>query len=217
MFYLILRVIWFVPGLLYRFSLKSTAWLWCWFAYFGAEPKRAKEPELFRRQVMCSDFTRDRRIVAWASILVFAAINAAHFLYEDYSIIDQPMPTIVVMFLLFGVNAVPWQWTGVLSATTALGVRYWIQHASIKLDFAKEIKNQELEEKAQTQFFWIEKLSRAGQIFAILYSFGAFGHLALLANSQHCRFSLPDNVQSWARAVYGNFAPLPPSCLAPST
>lgn len=148
-FYLILLVSWFVPGWLYRFTLKSTAWFWWPLSFLVSEPERAKEPELFYRQVLDSDMQRLRRAATWLFIFFFVGANGLHFLYSGdlTATINQPVPTFMIMFLLFGVNAVPWQWTGILGAVTTLAVRYWIQAASISLRYAEEKSNPELKGK----------------------------------------------------------------------
>jgi hypothetical protein len=216
MFFFILRVIWFLLGWGYRFALKSTCWLWWPLARLGDEPKKAiDDPELYCQEVMGSDIKRWFRRVAWVNIAVFAIINAAHFWHRDSTIFGQPTPTILVMFLLFAVNAgvPPWQWTGVLRSATPLVIRYWTQHASIKLRYyANENVAPELAESGRAPFFWIGKLSQVGTVFTVLYWLGAAGHLVLLANTQSCWITPRPNVQSWVKWIYGDFAPPLPSC-----
>src|SRR5262249_7342458 len=48
----ILIPLWFLPGWLYRITLKSTAWFWWPLAFLGGDLRRVQRPELFRQHMM---------------------------------------------------------------------------------------------------------------------------------------------------------------------
>jgi hypothetical protein len=207
-------LVWFFPSWLYRVSLKATAWFWWPMVFLLERPKKAKEPELFLSQVLESDWQRVRRVLAWSSLAVFGGVNGLNFLYSDGlgTTFGQPVPTILVMFLLGGVNAVPWQWSGIVGSAVIIIVRYWLQHESLALRYAEERSLLGLRKRSQRRFVSIERLSRLGVMCFVIYWIGAAGHLSLLANSQRCWLELPHIVQEWAGWFYGEWAPVNTSC-----
>lgn len=208
---LVLIAGWFVPGWLYRVGLKSMFWFWWPIAFIGDEPKKSNDPELYAKQVMNSDVQRVRRILAWVAILAFVGLNSFYLFKVDAHVITEPLPTIVVMFLLVGLKLPVWQLAGLLGSVVFAILPFLVQNELISWEHARERNDVVLRNRSQRRFILIERLCRVRTVFVVVYLLGSAGHLLLLANSQRCWFSPSASKQRLLVQFYGKHLPIP-SC-----
>jgi hypothetical protein len=219
-----LIALWFLPGWLYRISIKSTAWFWWPLIHFGVflgrVPERAatiEKTELFLKQV---------RDVKWARLLRWATLfTALAFLGQGVwlffnsggklaSVEGTPPPILVLMVILTGMISVPWQAMGLLSNAVGWGVYFWSDKAAAPLEHAVKNKDNKAAQLALKPFRRIAWLALLGKVFSLVYWAGLLGWMVLNINSEHCLRPITPEQRAQIDWAYGKFAPPPllPGC-----
>ena len=206
-------LMWFMPGWLYRVSIKSTAWFWWPLIHFGvflaATPKRVANTDQFVRDVKYAAWTR---VLRWSSLITFLAFVGQNCWLYYQTAIDgsrpmesMPMPALVLTVVLVGMLTVPWQFIGVLSNAAAWGVYFLTDKAQIKLETARPGTAEQ--QKALRRFPRIACLSYIGILFSAIYWGGLAGWMVLHANSEQCYRRITPDQQVLIERAYGKFAP----------
>src|SRR5262249_33755797 len=106
---------WFLPGWLYRVTLKSTAWLWWPLAFLSGPSKLAKNPDWFHAQTKETDLARLLRRVSYCSLFVFVGASIWRTL-EEGRVPDNVFLNVVGYAFSIDWRSTPWQLLGVAGA-----------------------------------------------------------------------------------------------------
>ena len=93
-------------------------------------------------------------------------------------------------------------------AFTGLAVVFWLDYAYRILNLARSRSDDRLLLSTGSQFVWIERLSRFRTVLTIILWLAITFHgLLVLNQGQKCPFRVPDRVQRYADALYGDKNP----------
>lgn len=213
----VLLAIWFGPGWIYRFALKSTLWVWWPLAFIADSPKLAKTPEWQHRAMFGT-------LIGWIAICtasyteVFFSITkfASHALREG--IPDNPFLTSLGYLFVLNWSVKFWPFFVVAGPTLCLITLLWLDRTFKKYKTAKQYNYEALQREAERTFPVIERMQRVQLLLMVLYCVLVVGQAGLYLNSQNCWVSIQPNVQSWSDWLFGDKSPrsqcgLPPSAL----
>ncbi len=208
-FYLIVLAVWFLPGWLYRFSVKSTAWFWCPLAYFGGEARLAKTPEKFHRKTFGTLWAMTNVALAVVTILSFIMVN---FVLDGAIFKTNPLLTVFGYFLVVDWSQRSWQLFAFALALLSLALVFLVDDAN--RDYRDAVKTKDRVERVRVErnLVLIERLARLRFIFALAFWILVGGQTVLYFNGRACWMPEPANLQDWAEFVYGARTPPPPIC-----
>ncbi|HKZ03698.1 MAG TPA: SEC-C domain-containing protein [Pyrinomonadaceae bacterium] len=191
----------FIPSLIYRFALKSTAWFWWPLALVGKPVTRANNPEWFHDQVKTTIFAKITLFVSVFTIVAFLIQNAWD-LVAGGQFPDNPFVSVVGYFFLIEWSAPPWQLLGLLGAALSLAIVFWIDWAYKKRSAAERTGDAKLHAESDSDFGHIERLARVRTIVFVLYLALVGFQAALYFNHRGCWLVMPDKVAAWAEAIF---------------
>jgi hypothetical protein len=194
----------FLPSWLYRLTLKSTAWFWWPLAFLGDDLKKARDPEQFHLDVMCSLWARTTFVMSCISVVVFLVTNLAlsGAIFEG-----NPLLTPLGYLLLLHWPVPPWQACAVIGSVLSVAVVFMLDKAMRKYELARKRQDSALQRNLERSLGWIERLARLRLMFLVVFWLLVGTHTVLYVNSQHCWLSLSPEWQDWARYIYGNRVP----------
>jgi hypothetical protein len=196
--------IWFVPGWLYRVTLKSTVWFWWPLAFLGGDLRQTRYPELFQEKLTDT---------LWAKTsIILAVLTVATFIVSNFflsGVVFQANPFLSVLGFVFVVDwsLRPWQILAVTAALISIGALFWIDNVARDYRFATERRDGPLLAHAERRFGRIERLLRFRLLLLLAFWLLVGVHTVLYFNSTKCWFNLSDNVEGWAQWVYGDRFP----------
>jgi len=194
----------FIPGWLYRVTLKSTALFWWPLAFLGGDLKQAKNPTLFHWKIRRSLWAKTSIALSIATIVSFIIAN---LVLTGAVLHNNPLLTLFGYFLLVDWNLRPWQVLTVVIAALSIGIVYWVDDVGGDFSYARQQQDNELLTRAERRFGWIERLTRLRLVLVVVLWVMVGAQALLYFNSFGCWFNMPPNVQSWAQWVYGDRLP----------
>jgi hypothetical protein len=208
----LLMIIWFLPGWLYRVTLKSTVWVWWPLAFIANSPKLARTPAWQYKAMVGT-------LISWITISIASYTDAVFFITKFVSQIsreglpDNPFLTPLGYLFVLDWSGKFWPIFSVLGPTLSIVTLVWINRTFAKYQTAATHKYEELQREAERTFPVIERVQRVQFMLLILYCLLVVGQLALYFNSQKCWVSIAPNVQSWSDWFFGDKSPRPnPKC-----
>ena len=207
---ILVGIIWFLPGWLYRVSLKSTAWFWWPLAFLADELRHAREPRLFFRRTL-------RSLGGWVSIIVavatLAAFGLANVVLTPAFFHGTPPLAIIGAMLVVHWSLPPWQTLSVIAAVLTLAIAWWLDLANIAYNYGRDTGKPEIVAAAERRIGWIERLARVRLLVTIVYFAVMGGYTVLYLDSLQCWFTPPVWLRPSIVWLYG--AGLEPACPAP--
>ena len=198
--------LWFVPGWLYRLTLKSTAWLWWPLAFLSGPPRLANNPYWFRAQVFSTSWSKHMRAVAVATICIFICVTVWQSSSGGH-LPQNPFLSVLGYAFSLGWSAAPWQVLGVLGSILSLSISYLIDWTFRKYEIANQTGDDALADEAIVHFGWIERLSRFRTLCFLLYCVVVGFHAFLVVNSRSCWFVPASGVQTWSERLFQERTP----------
>jgi hypothetical protein len=199
----------FLPGWLYRVTLKSTAWFWWPLAYLGAGSGKLTEPDEWRRATIGSLWAKTSFAMAAITIASFIWVN---FIYSGAVFHQNPLLVVAGYFLIVNWSLRPWQLLPLALAFLSVALVFLVDDAVGQNHLAVEKGNATLLARARFKLHCIEYLGRVRLIVFIVFWLIVAGHTVLYFNSLKCWFDTPNNIAQWAIWVYGERMP-PTSCI----
>jgi hypothetical protein len=197
-------LIWFLPGWLYRITLKSTAWFWWPLAFLGKEPRRALEPALFHRQTIKSIWGIGSIVLSLTTILIFLITN---FVFTGAVFRKNPLLIVLGYAFVVDWSMPPWQLSMVAAAFLSLAIVVLLNYVNIEYEYAQKEGRKDLLYRTQRKFVWIEVVARIRLILTAIFWLTVGGHTLLYFNSLKCWFAVPLVIDSHARTLYGDRMP----------
>jgi hypothetical protein len=196
--------IWFLPGWLYRVSLKSTAWFWWPLTFLMGDLSRAKDPQEFHRTTIGSLWAKASIALSIITILTFLWSN----LVETGVVFkDNPLLIAVGYFLVVDWSLRPWQLFPIALAVLSVAIVFLVDDAAGQYHLAKTEGKDELVARSETKFRAIERITRLRLILFIVFTLLVGAHTLLYFNSTQCWLNVPSNIEGWAEWVYGKRMP----------
>ena len=200
--------LWFLPGWLYRFTLKSTAWFWWPLAYLGGPPLHANDPVLFRNLMF-------RTLWGWTSLFMAGVTILAWVLpaLPWRAVIHHRQVFLSPIGYLWVVNWSEQQYNqllGLVMALLTLAIALRINYVGVRYDRADRIGNDALKAQAVRSFEWVEVWARLRSLLQIPFWLLVGGYMVLFANAWSCQVTPPVWLTSAAQMLYGRRAP--PAC-----
>jgi hypothetical protein len=202
---LVLLIVWFGPGWVYRFTLKSTFWVWWPLAFIADSPKLANTPA-WQYKVMVRGF------LAWIAIAMASYTEAAFLLTNFVSTfwhkgIQNPFLTPLGSLIVLDWSGKFWPIFAIVGPTLSLGALCWLQRNFAKYETARQYNYEDLKREAERTFPLIERVQRLQRVLFILYCILVIAQAALYFNSQKCWIQIAPNVQSWSDWFFGAKSP----------
>jgi hypothetical protein len=196
----LLAAIWFLPGWLYRITLKSTAWFWWPLSYLGDAPSRSWHAELYHRQALYSLRGRATIGLAILTVVGFIVINVvlSGAIFET-----NPLLTPLGFLFLLKQGVPPWQILSLLIATLSLWIVFWLNEANIVRQYGSEQNLPDIVEQAERKFYWAERLGRLRFVLFVIFQLILAGQALLFFNGRQCWFDISDTVAVRAEWLYG--------------
>ena len=196
--------IWFLPGWLYRVSLKSTTWLWWPLTFLIGDLSRARDPQEFHRTTMGSLWAKASIALSIITILTFLWSN----LVETGAVFkDNPLLIAVGYFFVVDWSLRPWQLFPITLAVLGLAIVFLVDDAAGQYHLAKAERKDELVARSETKFRAIERLTRLRLVLFVVFTLLVGAHTLLYFNSTQCWLNVPSNIEGWAQWVYGKRMP----------
>ena len=196
--------LWFGPGWLYRFTLKSTVWLWWPMAFLGANLKRARNPEEFRRTTFGSLWAKSNIAMSCGVLIAFVWFNIMN---SADSAGHNPFITVFGYFFVIDWSFRPWPLLSVVLATISVILVFSVDDASGQYRIGAAEGDTLLVNRANRKFAYIEILARVRLLIFIALTLVVGVHAVLYLNSLECWFTLPNNTARWGQWVYGDRMP----------
>jgi TIR domain len=194
-------IIWFVPGWLYRITLKSTVWIW-WPLVFIASPSKLAMTPAWQYHAM------------FRTLIISAAISIASYTnwVDVFSgFISQPSEEPVIKSLVYLLtldrSSHFWSVFVLIGPILSIVTLIWLRQTFAKYKIAREYKYEGLQRQAERTFPIIELAQRVQSVLFILYCFLLIGQIAIYFNSQKCWTPIPQSVQSWSAWMFGEKLP----------
>ena len=197
-------LLWFFPAWFYRITLKSTAWFWWPLALLGADLRRAKDPDEFRRTTIQSLWAKTNLVVSSVAIVIFIWVN---FVQSGALFRENPLLTVLEYFFVVDWSLRPWQFLSVALAVLSVVIVFLMDDAAGQYHHSKTKMDEVLLARAESKFGWIERLTRLRLIFAITLFILVGVHSLLYLNSLKCWIELRPNVELWSQFIYGDRVP----------
>jgi hypothetical protein len=193
----------FLPGWLFRFTIKSTFWFWWPIAYLGSDRKKSTQAELFYRKARYGLRAKASYIVAAFSILSFIVTNIV--LTPDFM---AGNPLLIVYGFLFLANwdLYPWQALSLCLAVLSWVILFWVDELGIEHDYAT-IHDQSMLPSVLRKFAALELVTRLRFMLLVLYMIVVGPQIILYLNYKQCLMTPAPKVLLWATELYGNRAP----------
>jgi hypothetical protein len=194
-------VIFFLPALLYRWSLKSTCWLYLPLVYMISDIK--SQPEFLVSALHRSRGESARIWLAFAVILstvvITFSISQLIFLKETYT--NIPVPVYLWAFNLG--DLAPWQWFSLVGATITWIIFFYVDRVVITWNLLKRQDEKAKPTPVQVQrLIMLTKLRSICSLTTILMALGYAGLVFMEVHTQQ--------VPSWLSfldLVYGPYLP----------
>ena len=196
LFYPVAMPMWFLPGWLYRLTLKSTAWFWWPLAFLGDELRQAKDPTLFRRQTVRSLWGMTSIALSFITIVTFVVAN---FVLNGAIFRANPLLTMFGYVFVVDWAVAPWQLLALASALLSVAMVYRLDYVGGEYQHAIDVRNPALRDGALRKFGWIERVGRLRLLLVLLFWMIVGAHTLLYFNSLKCWFDVPANVERDAR------------------
>ena len=202
----ILATIWFLPGWLYRITLKSTAWFWWPLAYLGDAPSPSWHPGLYHRLTLHSLRGRSTIVLAVVTIAGFILINLA---FSGAVFETNPLLTMIGFLFLLKRDVPPWQILSVAIAVLSLWIVVWLNEANIARQYGTTENLPDVIARAERKFRWTERLGRLRLVLFVLFQLIVAGQALLYFNERQylkdhrCWFNVPETIVARAQWLYG--------------
>ena len=207
-------LLWFIPGVIYRFLLKSTAWFWWPLAFLEAPPRKANDPSRLQWENRDSLRAKTKGTLAVAFIAIFIGTNV--FLTGAML---EPYPFLTPLGYLTHIEwrgVLPWQFLALAISVLTIFIIY----ATDEVDGWRRMARERGEQLRGAEFFFglIERLARLRLVLSVALWLIVGGQVLLYFNSQKCWVAIPDNIVEWSQWIYGKksraaTAPLVPRLL----
>jgi hypothetical protein len=201
---LVAAPVWFIPGWIYRLTLKSTAWFWWPLAFLGGDLQRARDPDEFQRTTIGSLWAKTSIGLAIMTILTFVWLN---FVVTGALFRDNPLLTVFGYFFVVNWSLRPWQLLPIALAVLSVAIVLWVDDASGQYRHAVAKGDSSLLSRADAKFRWIERMARFRLVLFLVFWLLVAVHALLYFNSLKCWTDVPSNVERWAQWVYGDRLP----------
>jgi len=204
-----LFLFWRLPGLFYRFSLKSTSWFWWPLGLLAGELRKTDADELVS--------TKTRDWLAKISILL-AVGTIISFIWANlistgkiFKVNPNPLLTVIGYLLLID-GVPPWQLLLLAVAILTLIIALCVD----RVGRLHKIRQKKIRQKrgdaasvarAERQIAWIDWFVRLQRVLLIVFLLMFGGQAILYFNSLKCWCSLPANVEYWAKLIYSSKFP----------
>jgi hypothetical protein len=196
-------VLWFLPGWLYRLTLKSTTWFWWPLIFLGGNIDRAKNPEIFRWSIVGSLWAKASLIVALVSIIGFLLANLS------WNTLFKPNPLLTPVGYLLRIEGQVWPWQAfaVIGSAMSVILVLLVDHVHGVLRIAKQQSNSELQKSAGEKLHWLDWLAWCRSIIVAIYLIMVAIQGILYFNSEQCWFLISPRLKRDLEAVYGDRLP----------
>lgn len=193
-------VVWFLPGWIYRVTLKSTVWYWWCIAFMGRDLRYAKDPDLLHWSIMGSLWAKTSIAMSIVSVVSFTFLN---FVLSGVLIKNNPLLTIMGYFLLVDWGTFrSWQVMTVIIAALTITMVYLTNDACWQWHHGSARSDQTRIVLAERRFVWIEFIGRVRFLLFFVYLLLVGGQMMLYFNSVSCLAPIPQNVERWAEWIY---------------
>lgn len=197
---------WIVPAWLYRFSLKSTAWVWWPLAFIVAPPKLAKTPAWQYRAMVGT-------LLGWMAIIA-ASYSDAIFVFSNFlariwreGFPSNPLLTPLGYLFMLDWSGSFWPLFSIVGPTISIVTLFWLNRAFSKYETATKHGYAELQREAERTFPIVERVQRVQFVLFVVYCLLVVIQAALYVNTQRCWVVVPLNVQSWSDRLFGDKSP----------
>jgi hypothetical protein len=184
--------LWFIPTVVYRFSLKSTAWFWWPLAYISKKPIRANDPDILHVAVLSSLWARARIALSVIVLCSFIFVNVLPLPLQN------PFLTPLGLFLIAKWDIPWWQVLSLVISVIGIIVVLWLDFAYRIARVASSRNDERILRRARIQIEWVERLIRLRNVLTILFWLVVGFHGSLYVNAQNCSIAVPDYVQDFA-------------------
>jgi len=199
-------IVWFLPGWLYRFIIKSTAWFWWPLAYLTETEWQAPDPEVFYRRTWRSLWGLTSFALSLFTVVMFVLTSVG--LHTLLGLSRHTISAIEFLFLL-DLSPAPWQALSVILAVLGVAIVLWHQHAYIPYDVAVKRHDSALLAEAARGLRRIAWLTRVRFVCFLAFMVLVAGHTILALNSRGCWFSVPTVIEAKAHWLYRDRMPTP--------
>src|SRR6185437_3725571 len=199
-------IVWFLPGWLYRFIIKSTAWFWWPLAYLTETEWQAPDPEVFYRRTWRSLWGLTSFALSLFTVVMFVLTSVG--LHTLLGLSRHTISAIEFLFLL-DLSPAPWQALSVILAVLGVAIVLWHQHAYIPYDVAVKRNDPAMLAEAARGLRRIAWLTRVRFVCFLAFMVLVAGHTILALNSRGCWFSVPTVIEAKAHWLYRDRMPTP--------
>ncbi|MEA2895184.1 MAG: hypothetical protein QOJ84_799 [Bradyrhizobium sp.] len=204
----VLLIAWFGPGMVYRFTLKSTFWVWWPLAFIVSSPKLSKTPAWQYKAMVGT-------LIGWVAISLASYADAVFLLNKFVSQIwhkgfpDNPFLTPLGYFFVLDWSGKFWPIFLIVGPTLSIVTLVWLNRTFAKYKIAEKNNYENLKREAERTFPIIERVQRVQFVLFIIYCLLVVGQAALYFNSQKCWIVIRPNVQSWSDWFFSDKSPHP--------
>ncbi|MBF0369895.1 MAG: hypothetical protein HQL52_10595, partial [Magnetococcales bacterium] len=185
------------PALLYRWSLKSTCWLYFPLVYLFTYPKKRQMDENEWGACLVTELHGGRSEWLRRGVALFVVAATAYLTVSPEKIIVIKesgtllhAPSLLYLWAFDFFNLAPWQWLSLASALVTATVFILSDKTTIIWNHRKKQDEQAPPPKAQTQ--WLYHLTRLRSGCTILFAIMAFGYAVLALQRID-----PETLPSW--------------------
>lgn len=205
--YIIILIIWFPPALLYRWSLKSTCWLYWPLVYLSTKPRwnttGKTDAEIFLKTLHTSRMETLRRWTA-SAVLVSALVSSVS---GHWNMLGQPFAhmLILVHWVRFDLTAMaPWQWCALLGAIITVTLFFFSDRVKIAWETIQKTDPQTLPVPHLMKI--LHGLVKVRNISTWIFLSLAVGYVYLAVTNID-----PNQLPGWLfflKVLYGDYLPL---------
>jgi hypothetical protein len=199
-------LIWFLPGWLYRVTLKSTVWVWWPLAFVANTPKLAKTPAWQYKAMVGT-------LIGWIAISLASYTDTVFFLTSvilrlwHEGLPENPVLTPLYYLFVLDWSGKFWPLFSIAGPSLSIVTLVWLNRTFAMYQTAKEHNYDDLQREAEQTFPIIERIQRVKYVLFIVYCLLIVGQAGLYFNSQKCWVSIAPNVQSWSDWFFGDKSP----------
>jgi hypothetical protein len=194
----------FMPSWLYRFTIKSTVWVWWPLIYIGSGLQSARNPNLVHLKVIGSLWAKVNIMLCFFIVIIFVITN---FVLDGQVFERNPLLVPIGRILLVDWTGKMWQIYCVIGPVWSLSHVFLVDYASREYQISIDTDNHELRAAVERKFYRIDLSQRLRFVFSFIWCIIAGVQAVLYFNGERCWFSTPPNLRSWAQQIYGVHLP----------
>ncbi|MBF0455552.1 MAG: hypothetical protein HQL72_12150 [Magnetococcales bacterium] len=191
----------FIPTMFYRWSLKSTCWLYLPLVYLISKTNGQSE-------FLVSTLHRSRGESAriWLALAVILSTVVTTFSYSQFATLKEAYANIPVPVYLWAFNLgdlAPWQWFSLVGAFMTGIIYFYVDRVVISWNLLKEREEKARPNPVQAnRLLWFARLRSISSVLAIFMALGYAGLVFLEIHTQQ----LPGWL-SFLDLIYGPYLP----------